>query len=160
MHAGAVGCRRAKCKTAGGEIAGGYIVWYTGAERKGEMQMFFSKPEYREIMMPFRFDDSQEDFECGGISIEAFGDVFGEQKYCYASYILKDKNLYDNGEYEQMRKLLEDAGGKEIKVVFKLKKGKAKDFKVDLDSLASALGDDRFQALELVGWGMNDKGIS
>lgn len=120
--------------------------------------MFFSKPEYREIMMPFKFDDSPDDFACGGISIEAFGDVFGEEKYCYASYILQDKKMYDNGEYEELRKLLKDVNGKNVKVVFKLIKGKTKDFKVDLDSLGKACGDDRFRTLELVGWGMNDKG--
>ena len=119
--------------------------------------MLFSKPEYKEIMMPFKFDDSSDDFACGGISIEAFGDVFGEKKYCYASYTLKDKKMYDNGEYEQLRKLLADADGKNVKVVFKLIKGKTKDFKMDLDSLAKSCGDDRFRTLELVGWGMNHK---
>lgn len=42
------------------------------------------------------------------------------------------------------------------KIIFKTKKGKIKAFKIDLDSLAQAYNDDRFKALKLLGWGVND----
>ena len=46
---------------------------------------------------------------------------------------------------------------KKIKVIFKLKKGKLKDFKIDLKSLSSNLTDINFDNFELVASGLNDK---
>lgn len=119
--------------------------------------LFFSKKEYRELTLPFRFYDDPEDYEFGGISIEAYGNVFGKEKFCYAVYTLKNIKMYDNGEYEEMRNVLTNSEGRNVRVVFKLKKGKPKDFKIDLDSLSKCCNDERIKSFELIGWGLNDK---
>ena len=46
---------------------------------------------------------------------------------------------------------------KTIKVILKIKKGKLKDFKIDLGSLAEVCNNEKFKSLELIGWGLNDK---
>ena len=119
--------------------------------------MLFSKPEYKEIMLPFRYINDPEDLEAGIISIEAYGHVFREQKYCYASYNLDNPNMYENGDYEEMIKLLKVSDGKMVKVIIKVKKGMPKDFKIDVNSLVEEYNDERFKALELGGWGFFDK---
>ncbi len=119
--------------------------------------MFFTKPTYEEIRLPFRFDKNPEDKDVGLISIEAYGMIGGQTKYCYASYTLKDVRMYGNGDYEQMMDRLKEAGDKTVKVLLKLKNGMPKDFKIEAESLAEACGDERFRALELVGYGFNDK---
>lgn len=121
--------------------------------------LFFTKAEYRELTLPFIFYDDPEDLEFGGISVEAYGNVFGEKKFCYATYMLKNKKMYDNGEYEELRNILTHAEGRNVRIVFKLKKGKLKDFKIDLDSLAKCCNDERIKSFELLGWGLNDKSI-
>lgn len=121
--------------------------------------MFFTKAEYRELTLPFILCDDPEDLEFGGISVEAYGNIFGEEKFCYAVYTLKNIKMYDNGEYEELRNMLTDSEGRSVRVVFKFKKGKLKDFKIDLDSLSKCYGDERFKSLELIGWGLNDKSI-
>lgn len=120
--------------------------------------MLFSRPEYEEIMLPFRYvKDPSDPDEAGLIDLEAYGSVFGETKYIYASYSLKHPNMYENGDYEQMIELLKNTVGKMVKVVVKLKKGEAKDAKIDIDSIAEAFSDERFGALELLSWGFNDR---
>lgn len=120
--------------------------------------MLFSKAEYEEIMLPFRYvQDPDTPEEAGIIDIEAYGNIFGEEKYCFASYSLKDLKMYENGDYEKMVELLKNSSGRSVKVIIKLKNGIPKDFKIDIDSLADAYYDDRFKALELGGWGFNDK---
>lgn len=57
-------------------------------------------------MLPFEYVHIKEDDELGGISIATSGDILGEMKYCYACYILKDRNMYNNGDYEQIIDLL------------------------------------------------------
>lgn len=110
-----------------------------------------------ELMLPFVLDQTEEDNEAGTISINAYGDVFGEPKSCYATYGLKKAEMYDNGDYEAIVKLLKDNGNKSVRVLFQMKNGKAKDFRIDLDSLASLYQDDRFAHLDLLGWGLNDR---
>lgn len=119
--------------------------------------MFFTKPTYEEIELPFIFDNNSEDLNADLISIEAYGNVFGQLKYCYASYSLKESKMYDNGDYEQIINQLKQSAGKTVKVTVKIKKGIPKGFKIDVNSLAEAYGDVRFKALELVVWGFNDK---
>lgn len=121
--------------------------------------MFFSKSEYKELFLPFRLDDNPEDISFGGISIEVFTDYFDALKYCYATYTLKNSIMYENGEYEQLRQRLLDCEKKEISVVFKLKNGRLKNFKIDLENLARRCSDERLKSLELLGWGINDKSI-
>lgn len=115
--------------------------------------MLFAKPEYEEINLPFIFVDDPADSEAGGISIEAYGHIHGEKKYCFASYELKNSKMYDNGDYEQMINLLKNSSDKTVKITLKMKKGIPKDFKIDVNSLAQAYNDERFNSL----WGLNDK---
>ena len=119
--------------------------------------MFFEKTEYKEIMLPFIFANDPADLEAGGISIEAYGNVFGEMKYCLASYELKKPQMYDNGDYEQMIDLLKNSFGKTVKVIVKMRGETPKDFKIDVNNLAEAYNDERFRALSLLSWGFNDK---
>lgn len=119
--------------------------------------MFFTKPTYEEINLPFRLIDVPDDLEAGLINIEAYGNVFGKNKYCYAFYELKSAKMYDNGDFEQMIELLKNSIGKTVKVIIKLKKGVPKDFKIDINSLAEVYCDERFKSLSLLGWGFNDQ---
>ncbi len=119
--------------------------------------MFFTKPAYEEINLPFRLIDVPDDLEAGLINIEAYGNVFGKNKYCYAFYELKSAKMYDNGDFKQMIELLKNSIGKTVKVIIKLKKGVPKDFKIDINSLAEVYCDERFKSLSLLGWGFNDQ---
>ena len=119
--------------------------------------MLFAKPDYEEINLPFIFVDDPTDSEAGGISIEAYGQIHREKKYCFASYELKNPKMYDNGDYAQLINLLKNSAGKTVKITLKIKKGIPKDFKIDVNSLAEAYGDERFNSLSLLTWGFNDK---
>ena len=119
--------------------------------------MFFTKPTYEEIRLPFRFIESSADLECGYIDIEAYGNIFGKKKYCYSWYELKDSKMYSNGDYEHMVELLKNSADKTVKVIIKVKKGLPKNFKLDINSLAEVYNDERFKFLSLLGWGFNDK---
>ncbi len=119
--------------------------------------MFFTKTTYKEIILPFRFVDVPNDVESGFFNIEAYGNIFGENKYCYAWYELKNSKMYRNGDFEQMIKLLKNSTDKKVKVKIKLKNDIPKDFKIDINSLVEAFCDERFYSLSLLGWGFNDK---
>ncbi|MDE7464197.1 MAG: hypothetical protein K2M48_04115 [Clostridiales bacterium] len=119
--------------------------------------MFFTKPTYEEITLPFRFIDVPKDLEFGWLNIEAYGNVLGKNKYCYAWYELNDRKLYQNGDFAELIELLKNSAGKTVKVMIKVKKGVPKNFKIDINSLAEAYNDERFKALTLLGWGFNDK---
>lgn len=111
----------------------------------------FSKTEYKEIILPFIYDNNSDDLYAGMVSIEAYGNVLGENRYCYASYVV-------NLEYiDEIAARLKSSFNKTVKVIFKIKKGNIKDFKIDLNSLAEACGDERFTTLELAGSGLNNK---
>ena len=118
--------------------------------------MFFTKPEYVEIRLPFRFIEVPADSECGIINIEAYGSVCGKNKYCYSFYELKNSKMYRNGDFEHMVEMLKNSADKTVKVIIKVKKGLPKDFKLDINSLAEVYNDDRFKSLSLLGWGFND----
>ncbi|WP_310603997.1 hypothetical protein [Anaerosporobacter sp.] len=121
--------------------------------------MFFSKIENVELVLPFKSKANKEEFEAGVIEIEAYGNVFGEEKYCYAMYDMTDAKMYVNKDYEDIISLLRNSTGKNIKVNFKIKKGKVKDFEIDLESLALAYNDERFCKLDLLASGLNDKDV-
>ena len=112
----------------------------------------FSKPTYREVSLSFvhdRYDKNYAEYlEAGCIDIEAYGIVDGKQKYLYASHFLKNPFMYDNGDYEQMIELLKDTKGKQVTVRLKYKKDRLVGFKLLPESLAEALGDDRFLQLD------------
>ncbi len=121
----------------------------------------FSKPTYKEVSLPFIHDCYAEEYaeylEAGCIDIEAYGIIDGERKYLYASHFLKNPHMYDNGDYEQMIELLKDTGGKRITVRLKYKKDRLVGFKILPESLAEALGDERFLQLdEPAGWNISD----
>jgi len=120
--------------------------------------MLFSKPEYKEIFLPFRFIENAEDYEAGFISIEAYGEIMGEMKYCYITYSIRSKymRMYDNGDYDQMIYKLKNFVGTLIKVKLIIKKKKL-DFTIEPSNLAEAMNDDKFNALEWLGRGLNDK---
>lgn len=119
--------------------------------------MCFTKPTYEEIKLPFSYIEVPSDLEAGIINIEAYGNVFGENKYCFASYDLKSSQMYKNGDYEQMIELLKTPTDKTVNVIIKLKKGVPKNFKIDVNSLAEVYCDERFKSLSLVCWGFDDK---
>ena len=119
--------------------------------------MCFTKAVYEEIKLPFRFVEEPKDQELWHISIEAYGNILGKNKYCYAWYELKNSNMRRNGDFEQMIELLKEPTNKTVKVTIKIKKGEPKDFKLDVNSLAEVYNDERFKSLTLLGWGFNDK---
>lgn len=118
----------------------------------------FSKAVYKETELPFTLDET--DAEGGIIDIEAYGNIDGEYKYCYSGYVLKDRDLYDNGGYEQMLELLKNSEGKKAVIRLKYKKNRLVDFKMDIESLVRIYSDERFRKLELIGWGLHDKSIA
>ena len=66
----------------------------------------FSKYEYKKIELPFYYIREKEDIEAGGFSIEAYGEINGQTQYFYASFILSDCRMYDNGDYNEMINIL------------------------------------------------------
>ena len=64
--------------------------------------MLFSKTEYKEIFLPFKYEREEpkiselqggkysyakDEIYRGSIGIEAYGNIFGENKYCYSLYL-------------------------------------------------------------------------
>ena len=128
--------------------------------------MLFSKTEYKEIFLPFKYEREEpkiselqggkysyakDEIYRGSIGIEAYGNIFGENKYCYSLYSADEKII------DEIVDLLKNNPDKTVKVILKIKKGKLKDFKIDLDSLAGVYNNQKFKLLELLGWGLNDK---
>lgn len=111
----------------------------------------FSKPEYLEIVLPYLYDDCPEDVETCVISIEAYGRIMDDYHYCYASFEVRVNH------YDELSKLLITAEQNLVKVIVKVKNGIAKDFKIDLQDLAERFHDKRFEKIELLAWGFNDK---
>lgn len=128
--------------------------------------MLFSKTEYKEILLLFKYEREEpkiselqggkyayekDEIYRDSIGIEAYGNIFGENKYCYSLYSAEE-NIID-----EIADLLKNNTDKTVKVILKIKKGKLKDFKIDLDSLAGVYNNQKFKSLELLGWGLNDK---
>lgn len=119
--------------------------------------MFFAKPTYVEMMLPFRLVENPEDSEAGCVGVEAYGNILGKNKFCYSCYELEDSRMYRNGDFGNIIELLKNSADKTVKITVKVKKGVPKDFKLDINSLAEAYDDERFKSLSLLGWGFNDK---
>lgn len=128
--------------------------------------MLFSKTEYKEIFLPFKYEREEpkiselqggkysyakNEIYRGSIGIETYGNIFGENKYCYSLYSADEKII------DEIVNSLKNNPDKTIKVILKIKKGKLKDFKIDLGSLAEVCNNEKFKSLELIGWGLNDK---
>lgn len=111
----------------------------------------FSKSEYLEVVLPFIYEENSEDAEACIISIEAYGHILDEYKYCYASF---EVGIND---YDELSMLLIKSDKKFLKVISKVKNGAAKDFKIDLKDLAERFNDKRFEKIGLIGWGLNEK---
>lgn len=113
--------------------------------------MFFTKTEYMELELPFIYEENPKELWDGMISIEAYGNILGERRYCYAVFSIEPEIA------EELAVLLREKAGESIKVVLKVKKGKVKGFRIDLESLAEVCCDERFQDMELLCWGFNEK---
>ena len=128
--------------------------------------MLFLKAEYKEIILPFKYEREEiriselqggkysyekDEIYRGSIGIEAYGNIFGESKYCYSLYSADEKII------DEIVDLLKNNPDKTVKVILKIKKGKLKDFKINLDSLAEVYNNEKFKSLELLGWGLNDR---
>lgn len=128
--------------------------------------MLFSKTEYKEIFLPFKYEREEpriselqggkysyakDEIYRGSIGIEAYGNIFGENKYCYSLYSADEKII------DEIVNSLKNNPDRTVKVILKIKKGKLKDFKIDLGSLAEVCNNEKFKSLELIGWGLNDK---
>lgn len=107
--------------------------------------------------MPFILDEYSSKGEKCLISLEAYGCIDGEMKYCYSSFSLKSAQMYENGDFEEMLNLLRAPGNRAVSVKLKYSKGVVKDFSLMLDSLAESYDDQRFLQLELVAWGLDSK---
>ena len=69
-------------------------------------------------MLPFVYDSNPDDLYAGVLSIEACGNILSENEYYYASYEVDVKFV------DELASLLKDSYGKEIKIIFKIKKRK------------------------------------
>ena len=118
--------------------------------------IFGGKAEYKKEELPFCYIKNKEDIELGGITIEAYGKIDGEMKYLSATFILSDPKMYDRNDYKDMMRVME-----ETKVVLdlKYKKERLVDFKLDSESLAKNLNDERFNKIEILITGIDNKSL-
>ena len=108
----------------------------------------FGKNKYITMELPFCYIKNKEDIEAGGITIEAYGEIDGEMKFLSATFVLSDLKMYDRNDYEDMIKVLEET---------KDKKGRLIGFNLDGESLAKNLNDERFDKIEILITGIDDK---
>lgn len=111
----------------------------------------FAKKEYLEVVLPFLCDRNSADAEACIISIEAYGRILNDYRYCYASFEVC------SNDYDELSELLMATDNKLVKVIATVKSGIVKGFKIDLDDLAERYHDKRFGKLALLGWGLNEK---
>lgn len=111
------------------------------------------KKEQREEMLSFECNTNLLKDKRGGLTFDFIYNISAEKKFIKVTYVLKDKEMYKNGDYDQMLKLLSDSENKLVKVIFTYKGDKIEAFEIDLNSLSSVFKDDRFLKLELMGWG-------
>lgn len=93
--------------------------------------MLFSKTEYKEIFLPFKYEREEpkiselqggkysyakDEIYRGSIGIEAYGNIFGENKYCYSLYSADEKII------DEIVNSLKNNPDKTIKVILKIKK--------------------------------------
>ena len=111
------------------------------------------KKEQREEMLSFECNTNLLKDKRGGLTFDFIYNISAEKKFIKVTYVLKDKEMYKNGDYDQMLKLLSDSENKLVKVIFTYKGDKIEAFEIDLNSLSSVFKDDRFLKLELMGRG-------
>lgn len=115
----------------------------------------FSKYECKKMKLPFYYIRDKEDIDAGGFGIEAYGKIDGQIQYFYAFFMLSDCRMYDNGDFNEMIKVLDSIGSigeNIIEIEVKIKKGKIKGFIIDEKSIAHSLRDKRFEKIENIFW--------
>lgn len=117
----------------------------------------FSKKTFKVLSLPVKCYIEKEDKDSEFLSFEAYGDIFGEYKYCSASFGYKDTSIYDDDTYYQMIEDLTSNNNACTDVTFKYKNDELKDFEFDINSLADAFHEERLRKIELLSWGMSDK---
>lgn len=110
----------------------------------------FEKAVYKKVELPFCYIEEEADYEMYTFSIEAFGEIDGEKKYLYMSFVSTNYSMIDNEVYEDMRKTLKDTQGKKVDIRLKYKKNKLVDFELEQGSLANSMKDQRFDAIEVL----------
>lgn len=101
--------------------------------------------------MPFICDDDSKDFDACIVSLEAYGHILDDYKYCYASFEIS------SDDYNELSQLLNGAEGKKLKIIAKVKNGVVQDFKINLEDLAERFHDHRLKKITLLGWGLNNR---
>ena len=121
--------------------------------------IFGGKAEYKKEELPFCYIKNKEDIELGGITIEAYGKIDGEMKYLSATFILSDPKMYDSNDYKDMMRVMEETKDKKVVLDLKYKKERLVDFKLDSESLAKNLNDERFNKIEILITGIDNKSL-
>ena len=121
--------------------------------------IFGGKAEYKKEELPFCYRKNKEDIELGGITIEAYGKIDGEMKYLSATFILSDPKMYDRNDYMDMMRVMEETKDKKVVLDLKYKKERLVDFKLDSESLAKNLNDERFNKIEILIAGIDNKSL-
>ena len=121
--------------------------------------IFGGKAEYKKEELPFCYIKNKEDIELGGITIEAYGKIDGEMKYLSATFILSDPKMYDRNDYNDMMRVMEETKDKNVVLDLKYKKERLVDFKLDSESLAKNLNDERFNKIEILIAGIDNKSL-
>lgn len=111
--------------------------------------VLFGKIVYKKVKLPFYYIKEEVDYDAGAISIEAVGDIDGDKKYIYMSFVLTSSYMYDNGDYDEIIKSLENLKEKTIDLLLKYKKNKLVGFEIEKGSLARSMDDPRFDAIEI-----------
>ena len=119
----------------------------------------FGKIEWKTVKMPLSFVDDQAATDGMTIDFEAVGNPDGPCRFFYATY------LYPGGEasledYEKLRKTLRGVEGAHVDVELKFRDGALRDFKMTPEALAAATGCDACRHLDLLGWGINERGAN
>lgn len=116
--------------------------------------MFFTKPEYKEVSLPFTYHEDLGDLDAGILSMEFYGMVLDQNKYFYISYFV-DIDFID-----ELANKLKNNSQKEVNIKFKIKNDKIKSFDVNLEDLANVCNDVRFKTLTGCMSGINDESFS
>ena len=119
--------------------------------------IFGGKAEYKKEELPFCYIKNKEDIEAGGITIEAYGEIDGEMKFLSATFVLSDLKMYDRNDYEDMIRVIEETKNKKVSLDLRYKKERLVGFKLDSESLAKNLNDERFNKIEILITGIDDK---
>ena len=121
--------------------------------------IFGGKAEYKKEELPFCYIKNKEDIELGGITIEAYGKIDGEMKFLSATFVLSDLKMYDRNDYKDMMRVMEETKDKKVVLDLKYKKERLVDFKLDSESLAKNLNDERFNKIEILITGIDNKSL-